>query len=601
MELIYLNYFQYVAKLRDTIIEMMQKFDEDKHNERMGMLLRKEEDALIESLSAQYGYPYLDLRGVTINPEAIKVIPEQEARDSNIVAFELKNRLLSVAIRNPNNRDSKAIIDSLRRRFQVTVFMSSVSSLEHAWARYKDIKTTEAESKGVFDISESEFQRLAHKFKTNEKIAEHIQSLRTANNARRTSETMAAIFAGALGLGASDVHIEPEENGVRLRYRLDGVLQDIFELERKLHNRIMSRFKLLAGMKINIRDEAQDGRFTFDVGEKIIEVRASIIPGAEGESIVMRLLDPTVASFQMEKLGLNEKIKSVILEEISRPSGMIVTTGPTGSGKTTALYAFLQEAHSSEVKIITIEDPVEYKLDDIVQTQVSDGYSFGSGLRALLRQDPDIIMVGEIRDREVAETAINAAQTGHLVFSTLHTNSAAAAFSRLIDLGADYRTLGNALNLVLGQRLIRKLCEHCKQTRPATAEEFKVLSAHAEQHPQGHTLSEPLELSIPNGCAHCGHTGYKGRQGIYEAIRIDEAITEAILRDPREHTIQEAAKPQGIPTMPQDGSMFVVNGITSYEELTRVIDITKGLEVKTKKPDEKPKDDLDLAFLENII
>lgn len=580
---------------------MVKRFDEEKYNEQMGMLLRKEEDNLIESLAAQYGIQYLDLRGVTINPEAIQLLSEEEARGANIVTFELRNKFLSVAFRNPNNPKTKDIIERLGKDYQITIFMTSVSSLEHAWDRYKDIRTTAASEKGVFDITEVEFQTLTSKFRTIESIGEYIATIRSANNSRRTSETLAAIFAGALGMGASDIHIEPEEGGVRLRYRLDGVLQDIYELEAKMLTRIMSRLKLLAGMTLNVRDEAQDGRFTFDVGEKVIEVRASVIPGAEGESIVMRLLDPTVASFQMDRLGLHENIKKVITEELQRPNGMIITTGPTGSGKTTALYAFLQQVHKPGVKIITIENPVEYKLDNIVQTQTSEDYTFSSGLRAILRQDPDVIMVGEIRDREVTETAINAAQTGHLVFSTLHTNSAAAAFARLIDLGADYRTLGNALNLVLGQRLVRILCVECKQARQATDEEFHVLNTLMEQHPQESALTAPLEIYEPVGCPKCKHTGFKGRQAIFEAIRVTDPVNDAIIRDPRESTIIEAAKPQMIATMAQDGAFKVVQGTTSFEELTRVIDVYKGMQLsKSKEAEKKTGLDMD-EFMKHIV
>lgn len=559
---------------------MPKKFNEEAYNERIGLLLRKEEDDLIESLAAQYGYQYLDLRGVSINPEALHLVPEDKAREANLVAFEVKNKLLSIAIRNPNNRNAKALIEELGEKYQITVFMTAVSSLEHAWNRYKDLKQTEASSKGVFDISEVEFQRLTKKLRSIEDVADYILSLRTANNAKRTSETLAAIFAGALGLGASDIHIEPEETNIRLRYRLDGVLQDVFEIERIMHKRLMSRLKLLSGVILNVHNEAQDGRFTFDVGEKEIEVRSSIIPGSSGESIVMRLLDPTVATFKMEYLGLNEHLLKVVKEELARPNGMIITTGPTGSGKTTALYAFMQEVHDSEVKIITIEDPVEYKLDDIVQTQVGEDYTFASGLRAILRQDPDVIMVGEIRDREVAETAVNAAQTGHLVFTTLHTNNAAAAFARLIDLGVDYRTLGNAVNLVLGQRLVRMLCEHCKKGRPATDEEFHILERLIEDHPAHISIAQPLEIFDAPGCDICAGTGYKGRLGIYEAIRVDTGVEEAIIRDPREHIIKEAAKHQGIPTMQQDGAKKVIEGITSFEELTRVIDIFRESQKK---------------------
>jgi type II secretory ATPase GspE/PulE/Tfp pilus assembly ATPase PilB-like protein len=254
---------------------------------------------------------------------------------------------------------------------------------------------------------------------------------------------------------------------------------------------------------------------------------------------------------------------------------MILTTGPTGSGKTTALYAFLRAVHSPEVKVITIEDPVEYKVDGIVQTQVEEDYTFASGLRSVLRQDPDIIMVGEIRDQEVAETAVHAAETGHLVFSTLHTNSAAGAFPRLIDLGVDARLIGSSANIILGQRLVRKLCDNCKHQRAATTEEKDKITRILAGHPKPPTLTEPLMVYEAKGCDQCAGTGFKGRQGIFEAIRVDQAVEDAVINDPREHVILAAAKPQGIPTMPEDGIEKVLSGVTSLAELERVVDLTK--------------------------
>ena len=311
--------------------------------------------------------------------------------------------------------------------------------------------------------------------------------------------------------------------------------------------------------------------------------------------MVMRLLDPSVATFQFKNLGLNARMQAVMEAELDRPNGLIITTGPTGSGKTTALYAFLQEVHTPERKIITIENPVEYKLDDIVQTQVGDDYTFASGLRAVLRQDPDVIMVGEIRDREVAETAIHAAQTGHLVFSTLHSNSAVGAFPRLMDLGVDYRSLGASLNIALGQRLVRRLCKHCKTPRTATPEEMATIEMVLKTHPEPPQFANPATLYDAPGCSHCNQSGYKGRQGIYEAIRVDDAVEEAIIRDPREHVIQAAAEAQGIPSMAEDGMEKVLDGITSLTELQRVVDLTHGRHITAK---EKRADD---GFADHIV
>ena len=555
----------------------MIQFDDTYNKERMDEIHSKEEEHLIKGLAVQYGYQFIDLQGITLNPDAIKILPEAEAKAGNMIIFETVRKRISVAIRNPNNPATKATLDSLKEKgYQPTIYMTSTTSLEHGWARYHDQRNTVATKHGVLDIDTDSIAEQIKKFTTPESVSEHILEIRTLNNARRISATLETMFAGAIGLGASDIHIEPEEGGIRLRYRLDGVLRDIVDIEKQLYKRIMSRLKLLSGMILNVRDEAQDGRFTFTLIDKQVEVRSSIIPGASGESMVMRLLDPSVASFSMDKLGMNPILKKILTEELKRPNGMIVTTGPTGSGKTTALYAFLREVHEPGIKIITIENPVEYKLDDIVQTQVSDDYSFESGLRAILRQDPDVIMVGEIRDREVAETAIHAAQTGHLVFSTLHTNSAVGAFPRLIDLGVDYRTIGSSVNIILGQRLVRILCEHCKEAYTPSSEEQEIITKVLKTHPAPPTLPSPLVIYKTAGCTHCNDTGFKGRQAVFEAVRVDDAVEEAVIRDPRENIILQAARPQGIPSMAEDGIEKVLKGITSLTELQRVVDLTSG-------------------------
>ncbi len=575
----------------------MPKFDDTFDADRLAELRRQEEETLIKSLSLQYGIQYIDLRGITLNPEAIKVLPEQAAQEGKMVVFEKVRKRVSIAIRNPNNPQTQKTLQRLTNDgYEITTYMTSTISLEHAWERYKDQKNTVAVKHGALDIDTDNIAAQVAKFKKPEDVAEHLLNIRTLNGARRISETLETMFAGAIALGASDIHIEPEELGIRLRYRLDGVLHDVIDLERHLYERLISRLKLLAGMILNVRNEAQDGRFTFTIIDKDVEVRASIIPGAAGESMVMRLLDPTVASFSMDKLGLNDTLLGVLEEELKRPNGLIVTTGPTGSGKTTALYAFLRQTHKPGIKIITIENPVEYKLDDIVQTQTSDDYTFASGLRAVLRQDPDIIMVGEIRDREVAETAIHAAQTGHLVFSTLHTNSAVGAFPRLIDLGVDYRMIGSSVNLILGQRLVRVLCEHCKEQYRATSEETRTIEKIIATHPAPPPNKKPYTIYKAAGCEKCNHTGFKGRAGVYEAIRVDEAVEEAVIRDPREHVILEAAVPQGIPTMAEDGIGKVLTGITSLQELQRVVDLTDGRH--TLKTKSTPEDD---AFLSHVV
>jgi type IV pilus assembly protein PilB len=584
----------------------MVTFDDKYANAKLTSLRTQEEERLIQAKAPQLGYEYINLQGYTINPEALMVIPEKKAKDAELVAFEKNQSTLSIAAKNPSSPQTQALLQELQtRNFIPVVYICSTASLLHGWDRYKDLNASSEEKKGVFEISSDDIVRLTKEIKQKEDILKTLDSINNLGNTRRISETLELIFAGGLALGASDVHIEPEESGIRLRYRFDGVLHDITDLDIYIYKRLMSRLKLLSGMILNAHQQAQDGRFTFSIGDREIEVRSSVIPGALGESIVMRLLDPSVASFSLDKIKLNPDIEAIMRQQLKKPNGLIITTGPTGSGKTTALYAFLRETHSEGVKIITIENPVEYKLDGIVQTQTDKNYTFASGLRAILRQDPDIIMVGEIRDHEVAETAIHAAQTGHLVFTTLHTNSAVAGFVRLIDLGVDPRIMGTSINVIIGQRLIRLLCEKCKQSYQASPEETALIKQVMSTHPRPTPVSDPVTLYRPGGCAVCGNSGYKGRVGIFEAVVMDEAVEEVVIRDPREHVIADAARPQGIPTMVEDGIGKALAGITSIKELERVVELPTVLQnTQTNDTNTTPPDTVVTGeddFLKHIV
>jgi type IV pilus assembly protein PilB len=553
--------------LSGTIGDMTQ-FDDTRTNTKLAELRLREEEALVSNLAPQYGYEYVNLIDTPIDVDALRLATEDESRKAEAAIYAHGNGTVSVALRNPNHPEVLPFLERLiERGFDPQVAMASMASLDHAWGRYHEASAAKAETKGVLDIRTESIAEYAKSIATHLDVGAKIALLTKEGGSDKISRTLEVLFGGALALKASDIHIEPAQSSARVRYRLDGVLGDVADIDRHLYEHVVSRLKLLSGLKLNIHKEAQDGRFTIDLGERSIEVRSSVIPGGYGESIVMRLLDPSVSNFKFELLGLNARIHEVMLEELARPNGAIVTTGPTGSGKTTALYAFLQVVHTPAIKIITLEDPIEYKLPGIVQTQVSGSYTFAEGLRSILRQDPDVIMVGEIRDREVAETTVHAALTGHLVFSTLHTNSAVGGFPRLIDLGVDPRMVGSAFNIILGQRLVRKLCERCKHERPTTAEEQNLIGRIMDQPVALHTVYDAP------GCDACGFTGFKGRIGVVEGIRVDEAVEAAIISDPREVTILEAAKPQNIPTMQQDGIMKVLAGITSLDELTRVLDL----------------------------
>ena len=552
----------------------MPQFDDTAMDEKLLELKHREEESLMSALAAKYGHNYIDLRGTTVNTEALRLISERDSRNAELAVFERIGNRISIAMRNPNKPETTFFLDALTTQgLTTTYYICSSASLQYAWARYNDIKHTEASEKGVMSFVEKQVAEVSSRTKTLSDAATRITALSGSDHAHQISEILEVILGSAIALHASDVHIEPEEHAVRLRFRLDGVLVDVLNIPTSLYQLLRSRLKLLSGLKLNKNDIAQDGRFTIAHDGKELDIRSSIIPGGFGESIVMRLLDPGSATKTIDDLGLNATLRAVIEDEIKRPNGMIITTGPTGSGKTTALYALLRYIHTSAIKIITLEDPIEYKIEGIVQTQVGEHYHFAEGLRAILRQDPDVILVGEIRDREVAETAMHAALTGHLVFSTLHTNSAAGAFPRLLDLGIDREMIGSAVNVVIGQRLIRILCPHCKQQHVVTKEEFEEIANVLNGSDMRELLTPTSILYESVGCSECNDTGFRGRMGVYEGIRVTKEVSDMVISDPRDSTIENIARTQRIPSMQQDGIMKVLEGKTSLDELRRIIDL----------------------------
>ena len=378
-------------------------------------------------------------------------------------------------------------------------------------------------------------------------------------------------------LEASDIHFEPEENSVKFRLRIDGILHDIFLFDNQKYKTILSRIKLLSGIKLNITDKAQDGRFTAEMGPSKIEIRVSSLPSEYGETVVMRLLDPK-SLVQAGMLGIRKDMMAVFEKEILQPNGMIVVTGPTGSGKTTTLYAILKKIQSPKIKIITIEDPIEYHLDGVSQSQVNPkkGYNFSTGLEAIVRQDPDVILVGEIRDPETAKIALQASLTGHLVLTTLHTNDAAGTIVRLMALGEKPVNIAPAINLAIGQRLVRKLCPACKEQKPASVKELAFikkeigdLPAIVKKENDLPEIKEGLELPQPKGCFQCDNTGYRGRIGIFEFFIVDDELEIFITQSPNVAQLREKAKEKGMASMRQDGVIKVLQGITSLEEIEK--------------------------------
>lgn len=555
-------------------------FDEDKQNQKLRELRGQEEEQSAQLIADRYGISYIDLTRVPINTDALRLIPEKEARENRLAVFDIVGRKISVAIHSPTDEKIQQSVKALQDKgYAPRLFMASTVSLEKAWDRYKDLSFAFETEAGSLDISSEDIEQLLEKVRKIPDVQTLLNDAMHIKKSHRTSQLLAIMMAGALATKASDLHIEPEEDHARLRYRLDGVLIEIIQFDLDTYNLLLSRLKLLSGLKLNIKENSQDGRFTVKIYTSDIEIRTSTIPGSYGESIVMRILNPSTISVAIEDLGMPEKLYNIVQKEIGRPNGMILTTGPTGSGKTTTLYAFLRKVSNNETKIITIEDPVEYHLPGIVQTQVEEkkGYSFESGLRSAMRQDPDIIMVGEIRDGETANTAIQASLTGHLVFSTLHTNSAAGTFTRLVDLGADPKVLTSAIHVAIAQRLVRILCKSCAKKIPVPENRFKiiddVLASLVGMDEANEFPTRPTEIMTAVGCDACNNTGYKGRLGVFEAILSDPSIEKIIRENPSEREIKEVAKAQGILDMKQDGVLKVLRGVSTFEELERVVDL----------------------------
>ncbi|MBI5470289.1 type II/IV secretion system protein [Candidatus Kaiserbacteria bacterium] len=554
---------------------MTTQFNEKKQEERLEELRNKEEEQLAEVLSHKYGVDYEDLTSKSIDTDSLRLVPEAEARAAEVAAFHKQNKLIFLAMRSPERPDALQVAKNIEGLgYTIRRVMVSRASLTHAWDRYHDISYATETEAGILTLSNDTINEMLQKLKVLEDVKVEITSHTGSKDVHRISRVLEIIMAGALSLGASDIHLEPEEEGVRMRYRLDGVLIEVMSFDATTYGLILSRLKLLSGLKLNVKSAAQDGRFSIVVNKKEIEIRTSILPGAYAETVVMRILDPSTIALPMEALGFDKYLMDIFNKEIAKPNGMILNTGPTGSGKTTTLYAFLRQVHNPGIKIVTIEDPVEYHLPGIVQTQVSKDYTFALGLRSTLRQDPDVIMVGEIRDAEVASTAVHAALTGHLVFSTLHTNDAAGTFPRLIDMGVSADILGASLTVAMAQRLVRRLCPHCRESVPIAGKDKETMEKLLHHIPHGDELPANREtMWRAMGCPKCGGVGYKGRIAVVEVILMDKQIEDCVRQSSSEHEIWKAAKHQGIRRMAQDGAVKVLQGITTLDELGRVVNL----------------------------
>lgn len=536
---------------------------------------RKEaEERDAENRAEQLGLPYISLAVQPIETDALELIPEEKAREANVAAIEKKGDKIVFAAFDAAAPKAKEILEDLQKKgLKAKVFIVSLVSLKRAWDFYKYVTKEVAAITGRIDIDKERLAGLIGKLKKLENVKTEIENFDFKKFS--TGQMLEIILAGALGGRASDIHFEPTKTDTKLRYRIDGDLREVMDnMKPAIYSHLVSRIKLLSNLKLNVRDEAQDGRFTIGTSTKEIEIRVALAPSEFGEVVVMRVLDPDIMNLSLEDLGFRNDDLEIVRQELKKPNGMVLNTGPTGSGKTTTLYAFLKYKYSPEIKIITIEDPIEYHLSGIEQTQVDPGanYTFVNGLKSLMRQDPDVILIGEVRDKETAEIAIQAALTGHLVFSTIHANQASGAIPRFIDLGVKPISIGPALNLIIAQRLIRRLCVKCKKEAAVSADMKKKIAKFMDSLPERVDKKAFSKITIykPVGCDACGGTGYKGRVGIYELLRVSKEIETLMNKEEGEIGIQEFAVKQGMATMQQDGVLKVVSGLTTFDEVEKM-------------------------------
>lgn len=509
------------------------------------------EDILGNLIAEYYNVPYVDLSHKTIPSELLTVIPEEAALTFRMIPFELSKSELSVAMEDPSNLEAKEFVKR-KTGYNLKIFYVRNADLSKAAGQYKrDIKE-------VFDkIIHENIEQTKRESKDVEKLALEVPVIRILDT----------ILEYAVAEGASDVHFESEEDAFVVRFRIDGVLRDVIQLPKTIHDAITARIKILSQLKIDEHRIPQDGRFKFKMKDSFIALRVSVLPTFYGENIVLRLLAESARPLSFEELGLTGYNLEVLKRNIVKPHGMILVTGPTGSGKTTTLYSVLTMLNSTEVKLCTVEDPVEYGIKRVNQTQINPtaGLTFAAGLRALLRHDPDIIMVGEIRDKETAEMAIHSSLTGHLVLSTLHTNDAAGTIPRFIDMGTEGFLLASTLNVVIAQRLVRKLCTNCIESYTLPEETLQQL-----HHILG-DINPNQTFYKSKGCSECGKRGYKGRIGIFEVLEVNESIRQMIVEKVSADVILKEAIVNGMIPLLRDGINKASGGLTSIEEVMRVV------------------------------
>ncbi|NMB92417.1 MAG: type II/IV secretion system protein [Parcubacteria group bacterium] len=534
-----------------------------KREEQIKNLWQESKERMAEDIAEKHNLLYINLKKINIAPSALEVVPEEQAKQANLVVFEKIGNLIKVGVINPENKNSIRLIEQLKtQNFKVVVYVITEESLNWAWTFYRFIKPKLEKLTNFIDVSQTKLVEFSG---LNQELLNYPTEEVTA--------LVSLILKSAINIDASDIHIEPQEDTALIRFRVDGVLYEVAEIDKNKYHTILARLKLLSGLKLNITTSPQNGRFSIQDQNVIFDVRASSLPGPKGEFLVFRLLNPKRTAFGLKDLGLRDRDLKLLEGVLMSPNGMILITGPTGSGKTTTLYALVKSKISPGIKIITIEDPIEYRLLGINQTQVSKDYNFENGLKSILRQDPDVIMIGEMRDKDTVKTALQASLTGHLVFSTLHTNEASGTIARLVELGAERNIIPQSLKVIVAQRLVRRLCPYCKEEYEPTLEmKEKIIEAFSILSPKsGIKIPKTIErLYRARGCDKCHFLGYQSQIGIFETLPITPKITQEILRNHGEDDIRRTAIDEGMVPLFHDGLLKAIEGITSLEEVTRV-------------------------------
>jgi len=565
------------ATQAESVKKALQKSKEDLSTY---LLSRKivEEEKLTAVRAEAYGLPYFNLANEVIPEEIINFLPEEIARNYKIVVFGEENRTIKVALVEPNIKAMEAVnFLAADEKLQVQYYLVSLSSWQKIFKQYQKIEEEISSALEIKAKEEGE-ELVALKQESEEISTEDI-------NSAPVSRIVSVIIRHAVEAHASDIHIEPFAKESRVRYRIDGILHTSLTLPKSIHSAIIARIKVLAKLKLDETRVPQDGRIRLSINNREVDFRISTLPLASQEKVVMRILDTVKGAPALEELGFNQLALFRIQENLKKTSGIFLVTGPTGSGKTTTLYAILNILNQEGVNISTLEDPIEYEIKGVNQSQVRPkiGFSFANGLRSLLRQDPNIIMVGEIRDEETAELSIHASLTGHLVFSTLHTNDALGAVFRLLDMKIERFLLASTLRTVIAQRLARRLCENCKEETQLTAEAAQEVIAELKKMPEGILKKELPQFTTfeelfkqhkvykPVGCSRCEKTGYSNRVSIAEVIEINDKLSEMINAG-QSPTLDDIKKNEDFISIKQDGLLKILQGITTLEEVLRVIE-----------------------------